>query len=101
MLAGLAFLNMSFVTMEIRVLDLVKEYKTLAQLVANAGMEEERDACGESETSESAKEADLPDNFIDICHSFLGLMVQNKRSTTNDSISDLSHLETFCPPPEA
>jgi hypothetical protein len=98
LLAGIAFLNMSFILAEINALDLAKKYKSLVQMVINAGLEEEKEAGGEASETDSI-EVDLIDGLL--THYEILLTSAKRRNKTLDRLAlHPGHNETFSPPPD-
>jgi hypothetical protein len=99
LLAGLTFLNMSFILAEIAMLGLKDKYNTLVQNIINAGLEEEKELGGETGESEFAKEVNLiQHHLVQYRILFTKLEDQNKRLGRLSLCGGF--LQRFSPPPE-
>jgi hypothetical protein len=98
-MAGIAFLNLSFILAEISALDLSKKYKSLVQLVTNAGLEEEKEIGGEAGESDSSEEVDII--HLQISHYQIpGAETASwKKHWSTPSVRP-GHIEKFTPPPD-
>jgi len=100
LIAGLAFLNMSFILAEVTFFDFGKSEvaKNIVKLLQNTGAEEERD--GESSSESSAKES-LAAQQVQI-HSISSFVIsiQLNRNLVNH-YRHANHSLNFSPPPDS
>jgi hypothetical protein len=99
LLAGIAFLNLSFILAEISALGLTKKYKSLVQMVTNAGLEEEKEAGG-AETGESdIAGVDLMEENL-AHHKILFLSAEQRNKVLQNQSIHPGHADIFSPPPD-
>jgi hypothetical protein len=100
LMAGITFLNMSFIIAELNSIGLGKN-NSLLQNVLNSGLEEEEEGGSESSESDSI-ETELycaaQENFL--YHNIVTASRQYSKHRVN-SLFDLGYREVFSPPPEA
>jgi hypothetical protein len=99
LLAGVAFLNLSFILAEISALGLAKKYKSLVQMVTNAGLEEEKEMGGECGESDSA-EVDIIGQSLTHYKLLFSAATDRNKKPDNRSVHP-GHTEKFSPPPDA
>lgn len=99
LLAGIAFLNLSFILAEISALGLAKKYKSIVQLVTNSGLEEEKEMGGESGESDSAEEVDIIGHSLTNYKLLFSATIDRNKKTDNQSVHP-GHIEKFSPPPD-
>lgn len=99
-IAGLAFLNMSFFLAEVSVLNFEKGelMENIASLILNTGFEEERD--GESAPENNAKEIHLLVQQVQIHYASSLLISTQVIGTVVDHYLHADHSFTFSPPPD-
>jgi hypothetical protein len=99
LLAGIAFLNLSFILAEISALGLTKKYKSLVQMVTNAGLEEEKEAGGEAAGESDTAGLDLIEENL-AHHKILFLSAEQRNKVLHNQSLHPGHADIFSPPPD-
>jgi hypothetical protein len=100
LLTGIAFLNLSFLVAEIRVLELTSKYKSLIQLVNNSGLEEEKEAGGEGGESDASEEVeDIIEHSLTCYRISISILKQETIDSHAFSVRP-GHAEKYSPPPD-
>jgi hypothetical protein len=100
LLAGVAFLNLSFILAEISALGLAKKYKSLVQMVTNAGLEEEKEMGGGESGETDSAEVDIIGQSLTHYKLLFSAATDRNKKPDNRSVHP-GHTEKFSPPPDA